>query len=98
MLNYRGEVKNLCEIFGQTVHKTPPAGAGECAAPKLLQQAYLQMCIRDRHNNDRLMNMKKSFIGILAATIILSGCGTSQMELTVMCHSASDKANACVNE
>ena len=41
MLNYRGEVKNLCELFGQTVHKTPPAGAGECAAPKLLQQAYL---------------------------------------------------------
>lgn len=41
MLNYRGEVKNLREIFGQTVHKTPPAGAGECAAPKLLQQAYL---------------------------------------------------------
>ena len=41
MLNYWGEVKNLCEIFGQTVHKTPPAGAGECAAPKLLQQAYL---------------------------------------------------------
>lgn len=41
MLNYRGELKNLCEIFGQTVHKTPPAGAGECAAPKLLQQAYL---------------------------------------------------------
>ena len=41
LLNYRGEVKNLCEIFGQTVHKTPPAGAGECAAPKLLQQAYL---------------------------------------------------------
>ena len=41
MLNYRGEVKNLCEIFGQTVHKTPPAGAGECAAPNLLQQAYL---------------------------------------------------------
>ena len=41
MLNYRGEVKNLCEILRQTVHKTPPAGAGECAAPKLLQQAYL---------------------------------------------------------
>ena len=41
MLNYRGEVKTLCDIFGQTVHKTPPAGAGECAAPKLLQQAYL---------------------------------------------------------
>lgn len=41
MLNYRGEAKSLCEIFGQTAHKTPPAGAGECAAPKLLQQAYL---------------------------------------------------------
>ena len=41
MLNSWGEVKTLCEIFGQTVHKTPPAGAGECAAPKLLQQAYL---------------------------------------------------------
>lgn len=41
MLNYRKEVKNLCDIFSQTVHKTPPAGAGECAAPKLLQQAYL---------------------------------------------------------
>lgn len=41
ILNYRGEVKTLCEIFDQTVQKTPPAGAGECAAPKLLQQAYL---------------------------------------------------------
>lgn len=41
MLNYWGEVKTLCDIFEQTVHKTPPAGAGECAAPKLLQQAYL---------------------------------------------------------
>lgn len=41
MLNYRGEVKTLCDIFRQTIHKPPPAGAGECAAPKLLQQAYL---------------------------------------------------------
>ena len=41
MLNYRGEVKTLRDIFEQTVHKTPPAGAGECAAPKLLQQAFL---------------------------------------------------------
>lgn len=41
MFNYRGEVITLCDIFEQTVHKTPPAGAGECAAPKLLQQAYL---------------------------------------------------------
>lgn len=41
MLNYRGEAITLCDIFEQTVHKTPPAGAGECAAPKMLQQAYL---------------------------------------------------------
>lgn len=41
MLNYRGETRTLCDIFAQTVHRIPPAGAGECAAPKLLQQAYL---------------------------------------------------------
>ena len=41
MLNARGEIKDLCTIFEQTVHKTPPAGAGECALPKLLQYAYL---------------------------------------------------------
>lgn len=41
MLNANGEIKDLCAIFKQTVQKTPPAGAGECAAPKLLQYAYL---------------------------------------------------------
>lgn len=41
MLNARGEVKDLCTLFEQTVQKVPPAGAGECAAPKLLQYAYL---------------------------------------------------------
>ena len=41
MLNARGEAKDLCEIFAPTRQGTPPAGAGECAAPKLLQQAYL---------------------------------------------------------
>lgn len=40
LLNALGEVKSLGEIFEETVHKTPPAGAGECAAPKLLQYAY----------------------------------------------------------
>lgn len=40
-LNARHEIRTLHEIFSQTVHKTPPAGAGECAAPKLLQYAYL---------------------------------------------------------
>lgn len=41
MLNAKGEIKDLCVIFEQTVHKVPPAGAGECALPKLLQYAYL---------------------------------------------------------
>lgn len=40
-LNARGEIKNLSDIFRETVHRLPPAGAGECAAPKLLQYAYL---------------------------------------------------------
>lgn len=42
MLNYHGEEKNLCDIFADTVQLVPPAGAGECAAPKLLQYAYKQ--------------------------------------------------------
>ena len=40
-LNAKGESKNLCAIFEQTIQQIPPAGAGECAAPKLLQYAYL---------------------------------------------------------
>ena len=41
MLNAQGEVKDLYTIFEQTVQKVPPAGAGACALPKLLQYAYL---------------------------------------------------------
>lgn len=41
LLNNKGEIKDLCSIFKETAQKTPPAGAGECAAPKLLQYAYL---------------------------------------------------------
>lgn len=37
--NGRGEAKALPLLFPQTA---PPAGAGECCAPKLLQYAYLQ--------------------------------------------------------
>ena len=40
MLNARGEERDLCNLFKDTVQKTPPAGAGECVAPKLLQYAY----------------------------------------------------------
>lgn len=40
MLNARGEERDLCDIFRDTTHHTPPAGAGDCCAPKLLQYAY----------------------------------------------------------
>jgi tRNA pseudouridine32 synthase/23S rRNA pseudouridine746 synthase len=40
-LNSKGENKSLGEIFKNTVDMKPPAGSGECAAPKLLQYAYL---------------------------------------------------------
>lgn len=39
--NARGEERDLVEIFQDTPQRIPPAGAGECAAPKLLQYAYL---------------------------------------------------------
>ena len=40
MLNARGESRNLNDIFADTLQCSPPSGAGECAAPKLLQYAY----------------------------------------------------------
>lgn len=40
MLNAYGESRDLCDIFACTPQGTPPAGAGECAAPKLLQYAF----------------------------------------------------------
>lgn len=39
-LNIQGESQSLGDIFSSTVDKTPPAGAGECAAPKLLHYAF----------------------------------------------------------
>ena len=41
ILNARGVIKDLVELFAPTPQAVPPAGAGECAAPKLLQYAYL---------------------------------------------------------
>jgi tRNA pseudouridine32 synthase/23S rRNA pseudouridine746 synthase len=40
-LNQAGEMKSLGAIFHATEDQKPPAGAGECAAPKLLQYAFL---------------------------------------------------------
>ncbi len=40
LLNAHGERKNLCTIFQEVRAQIPPAGAGDCAAPRLLQYAY----------------------------------------------------------
>jgi tRNA pseudouridine32 synthase/23S rRNA pseudouridine746 synthase len=40
-LNQAGNKKSLLEIFKNTIYLFPPAAAGECAAPKLLQYAFL---------------------------------------------------------
>ena len=41
MLDARGEGRTLIDIFKEQRGCIPPAGAGECAGPKLLQYAYL---------------------------------------------------------
>ena len=38
--NARGEKIDLYSLFTEHAHRNPPAGSGECAAPKLLQYAY----------------------------------------------------------
>ncbi len=40
VLNANGEERSLLEIFDEKLSALPPAGAGECAAPKLMQYAY----------------------------------------------------------
>ncbi|MCD8539537.1 MAG: pseudouridine synthase, partial [Leadbetterella sp.] len=41
-LNRHGKSKSLGAIFRETVYGKPPAAAGECATPKLLQYAFQQ--------------------------------------------------------
>jgi len=38
--NAKGEQASVLDIFSKTVMQVPPAGAGECAAPKLLEFAF----------------------------------------------------------
>ncbi|WP_206486287.1 RluA family pseudouridine synthase [Thalassotalea sp. G2M2-11] len=45
LLNAKGEVKNVMDIFHEFAQITPPAGAGDCAAPKLLHYAYTHQLI-----------------------------------------------------
>lgn len=39
-LNAKKETKDLAQLFSETSALKPPAGSGECAAPKLLQYAF----------------------------------------------------------
>ncbi len=39
-LNAKGQKRSVLSIFDEAIKMQPPAGAGECAAPKLLQYAY----------------------------------------------------------
>ena len=39
-LNFKGETENLLSLFKDTYEGVPPAGAGECSAPRLLQSCY----------------------------------------------------------
>lgn len=40
-LNSKKEIKNLIQLFSETTAQNIPSGSGECAAPKLLQYAFL---------------------------------------------------------
>jgi tRNA pseudouridine32 synthase/23S rRNA pseudouridine746 synthase len=40
-LNSKKEVKNLSQLFAENTGQNLPSGSGECAAPKLLQYAFL---------------------------------------------------------
>ena len=40
LLNKQGKTKDLIELFSETILQKPPAGSGDCAAPKLLQYAF----------------------------------------------------------
>lgn len=39
-LNAHGQTRSVLSIFEEAIQMLPPAGAGDCAAPKLLQYAY----------------------------------------------------------
>ncbi len=55
LLNAKGETKDLIEIFSKFGNIFPPAGSGECAAPKMLQYAY--------QNNLKPIQMAEFWVG-----------------------------------
>ncbi len=61
-LNFNQEEESLWDIFKNTPTNTPPSGAGECCAPKLLQFAY--------QNNFQPIAMAEFWWGISPDSII----------------------------
>lgn len=61
-LNYNQEWESLWNIFKDTPTHTPPSGAGECCAPKLIQFAY--------QNNYKPIAMAEFWWGISPNSII----------------------------
>lgn len=55
VLNARGEKASLLQIFATYTGTLPPAGAGECAAPKMLHYAY--------ENNMQPLAMAEFWVG-----------------------------------
>lgn len=41
LVNGAGEERSICDIFSTTPQQYPPGGSGDCAAPRLLQYAYI---------------------------------------------------------
>ncbi|MBR3612197.1 MAG: RNA pseudouridine synthase [Bacteroidaceae bacterium] len=67
VLNGRGERRSLLEIFAAYNGALPPAGAGECAAPKMLQYAY--------DNNMQPLAMAEFWVGASpAGEVRRDGC------------------------
>lgn len=67
VLNGRGERRSLLEIFAAYNGALPPAGAGECAAPKMLQYAY--------ENNLQPLAMAEFWVGASpAGEVRRDGC------------------------
>lgn len=55
LYNAKGDIKDLIDIFYKYNQQLPPAGSGECAAPKLLQYAYT--------NNLKPLQMAEFWVG-----------------------------------
>lgn len=61
-LNAKGKKKSVLQIFNEKNIDVPPAGAGDCAAPKLLQYAFA--------NNFKPLAMAEFWWGVSPKTVV----------------------------